>query len=444
MKTRPSFFSRRHVLRAAGGIAIALPFMRVAESRADAPQQPKRFVGMYHPNGIFPTGWWPLVGAGESDFTLASSHASLLPFREQLLITSGIDLKCAVTGAGEQHQRGLGGLLTGTKIMAGTFVGNDGTTAGWAAGASLDQDIAKLVGPGSRASSLQLGVKVGERDVSGVLSYAGSAQPLLPQTNPQQVFRTLFADAGAAPDEMDRIRARRASVLDTVMGQIGTLKKNVGKDDKLTLDAHLTLLRDIERRSAALPGGVVSCDKPSMPPSVAYDTESAMPSVSTLQLDLLALAFACDLTRVATVMFADAKDHIGMPFLDIRSDVHNVSHLGDTDPNRAKLGDRDAWVAKQLAYFLGRLREQKIGDQTLLDSTLVLWGSEVSMGNTHSHENMPFLLAGGGAGFRMGRYVRYAGASHNDLLTSIYRGFGSTATRYGDASFCNGPLANLV
>lgn len=435
--------SRRQVLRAAGGIAVALPFLRESEGRADGPSQPKRFVSLYSPNGVFPSWWFPTPGAAESDFTLGQSHAALAPFRDQVLWTSGIDMKCAVTGAGEQHQRGLGGLLTGTKIMSGTFVGNDGTTAGWAAGKSIDQEIVSLVGPGARANSLQLGVKVTERDVSGVLSYAGSAMPLLPQTNPQQVFRSLFSDSGAPPDELDRIRARRASVLDTVMGQLQTLQKRVGSEDRTTLEAHLTLVRDIEMRSQVFPGGVISCDKATMPPAVAYDTESAMPLVSRLQLDLLALAFACDLTRVGSVMFADAKNHIAMPFIDVRSDVHNVSHLGDADPSRQGLGRRDTWVAEHLAYFLGRLREQSVGDQTLLDQTLVLWGSEVSMGNTHSHDNMPFLMAGGGAGFRMGRYVRYNGASHNDMLLSILQAYGGTQTRFGDAAFSNGPLANL-
>jgi len=439
-----SLFSRRRFLRAAGGIAIALPFVRERPVRADGPAVPKRFVGLYHANGVFPGWWFPTAGASESEFTIAQSHAALAPFRDQVLWTSGIDMKCAVTGAGEQHQRGLGGMLTGTKIMGGTFVGNDGTTAGWASGKSIDQEIVDLVGVGARARSLQLGVKTGERDVSGVLSYAGSAMPLLAQTNPQQVFRTLFSDAGAPPDEMDRIRARRASVLDAVLGQINTMKKGVGREDRVALDQHLSFVRDIEMRSAVLPGGVLSCDKPSMPPPLAYETESAMPQVSTLQLDLLALAFACDLTRVATVMYVDAKNHVAMPFIDIRSDVHNVSHLGDNDPSRTQLGRRDAWVAEQLAYFLGRLREQKVGDGSLLDHTLVLWGSDVSMGNTHSHDNMPFLLAGGGAGFRMGRYVRYSGASHNDLLVSILQGFGGTHARFGDAAFSTGPLPNLV
>jgi hypothetical protein len=194
----------------------------------------------------------------------------------------------------------------------------------------------------------------------------------------------------------------------------------------------------------ALPTGALSCDKPVTPPDMPDYLEAQMPLVAQLQLDLLALAFACDLTRVGTIMFSDAQDHIAMPFdpVNIPGDVHNVSH--DSEPGRAALGNRDAWVAQQLAYFMGRLHEVKVGDGTLLDSTCIFWGSEVSIGNIHSHDNMPFVLAGHGAGFRMGRALKFGGDPHNGLLTSILNGLGGTYTGFGDANIVSAPLSGLT
>jgi hypothetical protein len=177
---------------------------------------------------------------------------------------------------------------------------------------------------------------------------------------------------------------------------------------------------------------------------VPFDTEMAMPQVAKLHIDLVLAAFACDLTRVATFCFSDAKNHIALPFLGITGDVHNISHLSDGDAERRKLGTRDAWQAQQLASILDGLQKTPDGTGTLLDSTLVFWGTDVSRGNVHSHDDMPFVLAGHGAGFRMGRSVRWAGRPHNDLLLSIFKAYGGDATTFGDPDFCTGPLDNLT
>lgn len=430
-------FSRRSLLKAVGGLAVATPWL---ESFAQG-APPKRFIALYHPNGVHTPKWVPVVSGG--DFTLGASQTALQPHKADLLYVQGLDMTCAVNGAGEQHQRGLAGLLTGRKIEAGSFTGNDGTTAGWASGISVDQELVKVVGEGARVASLQLGVAAGERDVSGCFSYGGAATPLLPINDPRATFARLF-DVNPPPDDMgEPLRKRRASVLDAVRDQYAILKDRVSARDRVQLDLHLEKVRALELRLTALPLPVL-CQSAMQPPETLWQTTKAMPEVAKLQLDLMILAFACDLTRVATVMFADAKDHISLPFLNIAGDIHNLSHLSTTDPSREDLAKRDGWQAEQLAYILAGLKAQQVGGGSLLDHTLVFWGSEVSEGNIHSHSNMPFLLAGKGAGWKMGRVHTTTSRPHNDLLLAILQALGGTHTTFGDPQFLTGALPGLT
>jgi len=446
--------SRRHLLKGAGGLVVGLPFLEALAprtARAQAAPPPKRFIGVYHPNGVFTPQWFPTAGGSETNFTLGPIHRPLERFKSRLLFTGGLDMSVAVQGPGEQHQRGVGAFLTGARLDAGNFVGNDGSRAGYALGPSIDQVLAGLIGGGTRVSSLQLGVHTLLANVAGVVSYSGPNQPLLPQNDPRLTFRTLFMDSGMPPTELDKVRARRKSVLDTVQEQIVALRKNVSTADKARLDRHLTLVRDLERRVTALPTG--TCTNPGDPGTVDYTAEMQMPHVAQLQIDLMVLAMRCDLTRVATLMFSDAMNHIAMPFICdtatppkcITSDVHNISHYSDSSPERAQLAQRDTWVAEQVARILSGLEDIMEADgSTALDHSLVFWGSDVSRGNVHAHDDMPFVLAGGGAGFRMGRYVRWQSQYHNDLLVSILNGFGGSVTTFGEPSFCRGALSNLV
>ena len=429
--------SRRSMLKALGGLAVATPWL---ESFAQG-APPKRFIALYHPNGVHLPKWTPVVSG--TDFTLGASQTALQPHKADLLYVQGVDMSCAVQGAGEQHQRGLGGLLTGRKIEAGSFTGNDGTTAGWASGISIDQELVKVVGEGARVASLQLGVAAGERDVSGCLSYAGKATPLLPVNDPRATFARLF-DINPMPNDMgEPLRKRRASILDAVRGQYASLKDRVSARDREQLDAHLEKVRALELRLTALPLPVL-CQSATQPPETLWQTTKAMPEVAKLQLDLMLLAFSCDLTRVATVMFADAKDHISLPFLNIASDIHNLSHLSTTDPQREDLAKRDGWQAEQVAYILAGLKAQPVGGGNLLDHTLVFWGSEVSEPNIHSHANMPFLVAGHATGWKMGRVLTTTTRPHNDLLLAMLQGFGGTQTTFGDPAFLTGPLTGLT
>ena len=437
--------SRRLVLRGAGGIALSMPFLEsVAKA---APVAPKRFVGAYLPNGVYTPKWFPEVRS-ESDFTISETHASLAPLRSHVMWISGLNSAVALTGEGEQHQRGLGALLTGAKLAAGSFVGNDGTRAGWAKGASIDQRLVSVIGQGTRVASVQLGINSRERDVSGTLSYAGDAQPLLPENDPQRTFNTLVTGSGINQPVLEGLKLKRASVLDTVLGQFNALRRRVPATERLRLDAHAQKVRELEVRLTAIEGmdaGVdtLRCHAPLKPPAANYETEAAMAEGARLQLELLAFGFSCDVTRIGTVMFSDAKNHISMPFLGINSGVHNISHYGDTDTTREQLAKRDKWVIDHLAAFLTLLRDTPDVQGSVLDNTLLVLGSDVAKGNLHNHDDMPFLVAGHATGWRMGRALSYNGLPHNNLLLSMFRGFGGSANTFGDAGFNSGALANL-
>ncbi len=435
--------SRRHLLRGAGGIVVGLPFLEALAPRVAhaAPVPQKRFIGVYHPNGVFTPQWFPT--GSESDFTLGPIHRALEPWKSKLLFTSGLDMEVAISGPGEQHQRGVGALFTGAKLDSGSFVGNDGSRAGYALGPSIDQTLVDLIGNGTRIPSLQLGVHTLLPNVAGVVSYRGSTQPLLPQNDPRLTFRSLFMDSGMPTTELDKLRARRRSVLDSVQSQLGSLKRTVSTSDQARLDQHLTLVREMENRLTALPPG--TCQSPNDPGMIEFEREAQIPTVTSLQLDLLILALRCDLTRVATVMFSDAMNHISMPHLNINTDIHNLTHAADSDPSREKVATRDSWQAQMMATLLLGLESiQEADGSNALQHTLVFWGSDVSRGNVHSHDDMPFVLAGGGAGFRMGRFVKWNNVFHNNLLVSIINGFGGSISTYGNPAFCTGPLSNLT
>ncbi len=449
--------SRRLLLKGAGGVALSLPFLE-SIAWADEPVPAKRFVGLYLPNGVFTPKWFPVNVKSETEFDLNEAHRALEPLRQHILLLSKVDSSVAVTGNGEMHQRGLGALLTGAKLNAGKFVGNDGSTAGWANGVSLDQALIPIIGQNTLVKSVQLAAYAKERDVSGVLSYgadgSGAPIPLLPENDPRRVFQKIFMDSGVPPEMLDALQRKRRSILDSVLLSYNAVKSKVTPVEQQRLDQHATRVRELEKRltrATSMPG---ACRTPSQPPtpSSSYETTMADPQLggkagmqlaAELHLELLATAFTCDVTRVASMMFSDAKNHISMEFVGVTGDVHNISHIGDGDPQRDPLFKRDVWVIERLAAFMTALKAIPEGGKTVLDNTTIFLGSDVSRGNTHAHDDMPFLLAGGGSGFRMGRFLRSTNTPVNSLLLSILNAHGGNASTFGDPAFSKGELAGL-
>lgn len=439
--------TRRQLLYGLGGISVGLPLLSSLSARADAMPAPKRLVLMYTPNGVINDSWWPTNVTSETVFELNKIHQPLTPYRDKVTFVNGINLEVTNEGPGGLHQKGIGGLFTGCKLQAGSqFVDGCGNTAGWADGISVDQAVVKSVAANTLLPSLELGVHALENDVQGRISYSGPGQPLPPINNPLDAFNRLFSMLGAPQGELDALRQNRRSVLDTVQSQFATFSPKLSSDDRQKLDAHLTLVRDLERRMVDLANGR-SCAAPSTPPALTPENLDDMPRIADLELDLLAAAFACDLTRVASFQISTSLNHIAYPFLNGNMmEGHGLSHAGPSDTAaHEELVSRQTWHSGRLAYFLSRLASFQDPDgSSVLDNTLIVWGNEISEGNTHSHDDIPFVLVGGGWAFKTGRYVKCQGVPHNNLLVTILNAMGVAATTFGDPKFCTGPLSGLV
>jgi hypothetical protein len=452
---------RRRFLKAAGGMTLALPLLSSLKGARGAPTAfPKRLITMYTPNGQITDAWHPTNVTSETAFTLNETHLPLESLKNQMVLFSGIDLKIAdATGSpGGPHQRGIGTLFTGQHLLTGEFRDGCGSQAGWANGISIDQEVANAIGSDTLFKSLELGIRATENDVQGRIAYSAAGAPLPPMLTPLDMYDRMFRDLpppptdGGMPPEDPQITQRR-SVLTSVGQQLSNLSSRVSSEDKQKLDAHLTLVRDIERRLNRMR---IICEKPDVPPTLDPVSEVDMPLIADTEMDLLALAFACDLSRVASITISTGLNRVRYPW------INYVNSLGQTVPSqmeghplshnpqssfdaRAEFVARAQWHAGLIARLFDRLGQIREGDGTAADNTLLVWCSEVSQGDTHSHVNMPFLIMGGGWHFQTGRYIQCTpGTSHSNLLVSILNAMGVETDTFGIPEFCQGPLSGLA
>jgi hypothetical protein len=436
-----------------GGVAVALPLMQSLSrtSHAQTAKFPKRFVVVYTPNGNIDL-------PPSMDFT-GSILEPLTPFKSKLMVLKGLDLAVHDLPPGEPHQQGMA-FLTGRPLNAGNQVGGDGTLAGWASGISVDQEIAAAIGKTTAHKSLHFGVQstsYGGTEVRTVISYAGSDQPIANETSPYAMFDLVFSKLGADPLGLEKLRRRRHSVLDAVGKQYTAISAQLGKDDRLKLEQHLSAIREVETRLDSSGGSIgAACQVPMLGDRIDLNTPQNYPLVGKLQMDLLVMALRCDLTRVATLQWSASTNNKPYPFLmydagdgpkPIVGDEHVMGHQPDTDVHAwGALRVIRRWYMEQLAYLLGALDATPEGDGTMLDNTVVLLGSELSRGNTHSHADAPFLVAGSAGGyFKTGQYLEFPGkVPHNNLLVSLLNSMGVDANTFGMPEYCTGPLSGLA
>lgn len=424
---------------AAAGL-VGLPIL--SELRAEAQDaHPLRLLLVFNPNGTLQDHFWPTPGATEQDFEFNTITQPLEPFREHLLFLKGLNIGVAETGPGGPHQKGVGGVFTNAELQNGTFMDGDGSRAGWANGVSVDQAIAQRVGQGDLLSSLELGVRAMKSEVRTRISYAGPASPMPPINSPLAAYQRLFSGFGFITAEQ---RATRRSVVDALKGQYAELTPHLSVVDQRKLDQHYELVRGIERRlDVAIDPS--TCARPASPADLAEDDEETMPEIIGLQSELMALAFGCGLTRVGSLQISSAINDIRYPWLDSLRLGHTLSHAG---PSNLEAEDemlrRYTWHSEQIADLLGKLKEIPEGDGSLLDNTIVVWGNELGTGNTHRHQDIPFVVAGGkSAGWQLGRFLDFKGIAHSGLLVSLLNAFGFDDAQFGHPDFSNGALSGL-
>lgn len=451
--------SRRSLLRGAGGVAIALPMLeamigsRRGHAFADGP--PPRFLVVFSANGTIEDRWTP-VGT-EEDFVLDDPSdpgrilAPLEAFKDRLLVLGGLDMLSRDHGpGGNGHDLGMGHMLTGTDLVVGpSGVGEfshlpDGTVGG----PSIDQVIADLIGQENAFRSLEFGVQSNldvNRQLTSRMCYRGPFEVLPPENDPRAAFDSIFLQLGTDPTELAKLKARRASVLDRVKEDFDALNAKLGGTDKQKLEAHLQAIREVEQSLEAAGGPLAGCALPEEPGELDPGSNDQYPTIGRLQMDLMAMALTCDITRVSSLQWSTAQSGTRFTWLGHSDNHHSLSHEADNSTEaRTQLVQINHWYAEQFAYLLGRLAAQPELDGTLLDNTVVLWVNEQGNGQTHTKDQIPFVLAGNYQGkLRTGRWVQYEQRAHNDLYLSLMHLFGSDAVTFGNAAVNGGPLTNL-
>src|SRR5579871_1534887 len=429
--------TRREFLRTLGISAAALPFLNNLPCLAapTAGKRKQRLVIMFSPDGVIPPTFWP-DEEGET-FTLKESLKPLEPFKNRVLVLHGVCDR--VRGDGDAHMRGIGCLLTGAELFPGNVQGGSDTPAGWSSGISIDQEVKNFLhrDPSTRTrfGSLEFGVLVPDHaDTWTRMSYAGPNKPLAPISDPYQMFAKLY---GRIKDQ-----EMLKSVLDDVAADLNKVRSRVSAQDRQLLEEHTTLVREMEQelRTAGQQGAGHAV--PTLEPGVKEDNDN-LPTLSKLQIDLLVNSFAADFARVATLQYTNSVGEARFSWLGIKEGQHDLSHKPDNDADaQDKLTLINKWYCEQLAYLAKRLSEtpEPGGTGTLLDNTLLVWTNELGQGNTHTLDNIPFVLVGNGLDFRMGRSLKYPRLAHNRLLLALAHGVGHPIAKFGNPDYCgDGP-----
>lgn len=434
--TRREFLKHLGISAASVPFLTGLPSLALAESLAKPKQ---RLIILFSPDGVVPTTFWPdEVG---TEFTLKQSLKPLEPFKNKTLILNGVCDR--VRGDGDNHMRGIGCLLTGSELFPGNIQGGSDTPAGWSSGISIDQEIKNYLQKSAitrtRFGSLEFGVMVPEHaDTWTRMVYAGANKPVAPIDDPYLMFQKLY---GSMKD-----KELLKSVLDDLSEDIKKVKTQISKADQKLLDEHMSLVRDMETEIKSASKTNVGHKVPDITPGVRRDNNN-IPQISKLQIDLMVSAFLADSARVATLQYTNSVGQARFTWLGIQEGQHDLSHEPDSNKEaQDKLTKINQWYCEQLAYLAKKLSETKEpdGNGTLLDNTTIVWTNELGQGNSHTLENIPFVVVGGGLGFKMGRSMKYDRVPHNRLLMSLAHGFGHRIESFGNRDFCGaGPLQRL-
>lgn len=422
--------ARRTVLRGAG-VALALPFLdslSPRQARAALAASP-RFLAYYVPNGHWMQSYTVPVGDLSQ---LSETLTPLSAIKSKVLVLQGLDRSYGKTVAG--HASGTTSFLTCTQ--AKTTQGSD-----VAGGTSVDQLMAPVLSAGKRFPSLQLGIEggsaLGNCDTGFACAYTRSiswsspTSPMTKLTKPAAVFTYLFGDGnpGATAAEQLKRSKYNASILDAVNEQLKTLSLKVGTDDRAVLESYMTNVRQVESQIASMGTGSCGATLPAAPAGLS-------PFEQELNVfhDLMVLAFQCDLTRVITFMFGNGLSLRSYAFLNGGTFTsrahHEISHHGGLAANTNLLKVIDRFEVQQFVNFLQKLDAVKeAGGQSLLDSTVVLYGNEIADGDAHARTAIPTIAAGGAGLLRTGRALDYAGKPLANLYIALMRMLG---VRLGD------------
>jgi Protein of unknown function (DUF1552) len=468
---------------AAGAAAFSLPRLLERAAIATAADQPLNFICLYHPHGISAEFWAMRAGDTETSFDIAYDKCSLQPFddaatygksfKNKILAIEGIDHLSNANG-----HNSAGTILTGSRI--------DGNQK--PANSSLDQFLAveKGLGAMTPVTNISLGVGINVAEAGYTLSFGQGGAPLPQIIDPVQAFNVLFANFSVPDDPVARAAAEHKrkvgmSILDFARGEIGDLRAKLGSVEQQKLDQHMTSLREIEKRLQTTDGGTgIKCALPAKPDASKFPKimqynggEPYFDAITDAQIELIANAIACGVTRFATLFMNDlsyAGNPLGLPASN-HSDVAHTYHASPIGSNGTP-GDGvpASWepLAKFNRYSYSKVAKlmQRLDELGALDNTIIYCASDMGNPAAHSTRNVPTLLAGGAGGkFRMGRRLRmvadcptsspwctpadavFNGVTNNHLLVAIAQAFGVTIDTFGtqvDPKDTTGALPGLT
>lgn len=432
---------RRTVLRGAG-VALGLPWLE-AMAATTTPKPPVRMAMLYMPNGVNPHHWTP-EGTGK-EFKLSTTLKPLEDLKNQIVVMKGLWNQGSKGGDGHYVKEAAWLTCSTIKKTPGADIAN---------GVSVDQVAAQRTGNQTPLPSLELGVTPVAIGVDAVVGYtriygshiawSSPTTPLARELNPRAVYERLYrASTGAGADSaaMDKL------LLDRVQADARRLEKKLGAADKQRMDEYLSVMRSLEQRVERASGE----GRKNWKPRVALDAKSAPTERPAdhaehvrLMLDMIAIAFQSDTTRIATFMFGNAVSNVSFRWLDgVSAGHHDVSHHGK-DPDKLRQYQLiNQWHIEQYAYLLRRLKAMPEGETNVLDNSMILFGSALHDGDRHWPHNLPMVLGGGGGGRVIGgQHLEYTEDSPlANLYVSMLDAFGTPVERFADST---GPLAGLM
>ena len=429
---------RRTVLRGLG-VSLALPLLdgmvpALTPLRATAAAPVKRFAAVYVGMGADMARWTP---ATEGALELSPILEPLRPFRDRLLVLTGLDSKPGDGVDGGTHPRMQTSWLTGAPAKRAE-------ASGIGAGVSVDQLVARAHGRDTQLASLELAIEPG--DLLGTCSVGYSCAyhntiawrtpttPVPMENDPRAVFERLFglSDSTESAARLAEIRKDR-SILDSVADKLARVQRELGAADRTHLRNYLDAVRDVERRIGKAEEQVARelpvLEQPVGAPG-SYDEHVK------LMFDLLALAYQCDLTRVGTLLMVREASVRAYPEIGVPDSYHPLSHHGNDPEKRLRQSRVNGFHVTLLSYFLEKLRSLPDGDGSLLDQTLVLYGSGMSDSNVHLPRNLPTLVVGGRDvfGLRGGQHVRYSDTPLSNLHMLLLDKMGVPTPGFGDST----------
>jgi hypothetical protein len=444
---------RRDFLGGAAAGALA-PFVPFLNRRAEAAGTfPRRLLMVFSGNGTLEDQFWPVGDGANFTFKPGSITEPLAPYAKKLIFPRGLHRKTSGSGA---HEQNIGGLWTGCGLVSGF---------GYPSGPSIDQVIVQALNPTTAFKSLQFGVQCdsfnrgGNKAVLKCMTYSGSNAALKPEDDPMAMFAKLMLPAGGGAPGIDpnaadlaKIRARRKSVIDAVMGDLKSLSTSIDSEDRQKLEHHLDSISSIEKRldMPVTPGvDTAGCRAPDVSKAkfnspTALADNANFPAILDVQNRLAVAALACDRTRIASVQWSRSFSPIMHTWVGVNTDHHTISHKTDA-ASIDQLHRLNRWYGERLGELLGYLDSVKEGNGTLLDNTIVIWGNEAATGNHSANPGITVLCGGSGGLLKTGQNIDLTGSDWSQLLITLAHGVGATSVNHiGNLGMKDGTLPALL